>query len=139
MKTLSNFLGTVVLAGIVLSAANGVAELSFFNSTLIAINDNIADGRDISWLWDVDFEHLAGRADHVIVAGLRAEDMALRLRYAGIPDEAVDVQPGYEPALRSAVSRAAGRPVVVLPTYTAMLGIRDVLRRWGAVGRYWEH
>ena len=106
---------------------------------LIAINDNIADGRDVSWLWDVDFEHLAGRADHVIVAGLRAEDMALRLRYAGIPDEAVDVQPGYEPAMRSAVSRAAGRPVVVLPTYTAMLGIRDVLRRWGAVGRYWEH
>jgi UDP-N-acetylmuramyl tripeptide synthase len=106
---------------------------------LIAINDNIADGRDVSWLWDVDFELLAGRVDHVVVAGLRAEDMALRLRYAGIPDAAVEVEPEYEPALRATLNRAAGRPVFVLPTYTAMLGIREVLRRWGAVGRYWEH
>jgi len=106
---------------------------------LIAINDNIADGRDVSWLWDVDFERLAGRVAHVVVAGLRAEDMALRLRYAGLPDAAVEVQPEYEPALRSALNRAAGQPLFVLPTYTAMLGIRDVLRRWGAVGRYWEH
>jgi hypothetical protein len=65
--------------------------------------------------------------------------MALRLRYAGIPDAVVDVEPEFEPALRATLNRAAGRPVFVLPTYTAMLGIRDVLRRWGAVGRYWEH
>lgn len=106
---------------------------------LIAINDNIADGRDVSWLWDVDFEQLAGRVAHVVVAGLRAEDMALRLRYAGFPEGAIEVRPEYEPALRSALGRAAGGPLFVLPTYTAMLGIRDVLRRWGAVGRYWEH
>ena len=106
---------------------------------LIAINDNIADGRDVSWLWDVDFETLVGRVERVVVSGLRAEDMALRLRYAGLPDEAIDVQAEYESALRSALGRADGRPLFLLPTYTAMLALRDVLRRWGAVGRYWEH
>ncbi len=106
---------------------------------LIAINDNIADGRDVSWLWDVDFERLVGRVDRVIVTGLRAGDMALRLQYAGMPDGAIDVQPEYDAALQSALRRASGRPVFVLPTYTAMLALRDVLRQWGAVGRYWEH
>jgi UDP-N-acetylmuramyl tripeptide synthase len=106
---------------------------------LIAINDNIADGRDVSWLWDVDFEALVGRVDRVVVSGLRAEDMALRLRYAGLPDEAIDVQPDHASALQSALRAAAGRPLFVLPTYTAMLGLRDVLRQWGAVGRFWEH
>jgi len=106
---------------------------------LVAINDNIADGRDVSWLWDVDFEMLAGRVDRVIVTGLRAEDMALRLRYAGLGDESVEVYPEYEGALRAAVAQASGRPLFVLPTYTAMLALRDVLRRWGVVGRFWEH
>jgi UDP-N-acetylmuramyl tripeptide synthase len=107
---------------------------------LIAINDNIADGRDVSWLWDVDFEHLAGRARRVVVSGLRAEDMALRLRYAGLPPEAIELHPGYEAALEAALRLGEpGRPVFVLPTYTAMLAIRDVLRQWGSVGRFWEH
>jgi UDP-N-acetylmuramyl tripeptide synthase len=108
------------------------------HAVLIAINDNIADGRDVSWLWDVDFEALRGRVDHIIVSGLRGEDMALRLRYAGVADEAIDVEPEYESALRSALGRAGGQPLFVLPTYTAMLALRDVLRKWGAVGRYWE-
>jgi len=106
---------------------------------LVAINDNIADGRDVSWLWDVDFEMLAGRVDRVIVTGLRAEDMALRLRYAGLGDESVEVYPEYEGALRAAVAQASGHPLFVLPTYTAMLALREVLRRWGVVGRFWEH
>jgi lipid II isoglutaminyl synthase (glutamine-hydrolysing) len=106
---------------------------------LIAINDNIADGRDVSWLWDVDFESLVGHVERVVVSGLRAEDMALRLRYAGLPDGAIEVQPEYASALRAALRGAAGRPLFVLPTYTAMLALRDVLRQWGAVGRYWDH
>ena len=106
---------------------------------LIAINDNIADGRDVSWLWDVDVEMLAGRVAHVVVTGLRAEDMALRLRYAGIPEGAIEVQREYGPALHAALARAAGRPLFVLPTYTAMLALREVLHRWGAVGGFWEH
>jgi len=106
---------------------------------LIAINDNIADGRDVSWLWDVDFERLAGRVGRVVVTGLRAGDMALRLRYAGVPDDSIEVQPEYDAALRSALRLASAQPLFVLPTYTAMLALRDVLRQWGAVGRYWEH
>lgn len=106
---------------------------------LIAINDNIADGRDVSWLWDVDFERLAGHVGRVVVSGLRAEDMALRLQYAGVPDDAIEVRPEYESALRAALGHAAGQPLFVLPTYTAMLALRDVLRQWGTVGRFWEH
>jgi UDP-N-acetylmuramyl tripeptide synthase len=108
-------------------------------AVLIAINDNIADGRDVSWLWDVEFEMLAGRVAHVVVTGLRAEDMALRLRYAEVAEGAIEVQREYEPALRAALARAGGRPLFVLPTYTAMLALREVLQRWGAVGRFWEH
>ncbi|HVI84952.1 MAG TPA: DUF1727 domain-containing protein, partial [bacterium] len=96
-------------------------------------------GRDVSWLWDVDFEMLAGRVDRVVVTGLRAGDMALRLRYAGLRDESVEVHAEYERALRAGLAQASGRPLFVLPTYTAMLGLRDVLRRWGVVGRFWEH
>lgn len=106
---------------------------------LIAINDNIADGRDVSWLWDVDFERLTGHVDHVVVSGLRAEDMALRLQYAGVPTGAIEVQPESEAALHAALGHAGGRPLFVLPTYTAMLALRDVLRQWGIVGRFWEH
>src|SRR5207302_3185510 len=99
----------------------------------------LADGRDGSWLWDVECERLAGRAAHGVATGLRTEDMALRLRYAGMPEGAIEVQREYEPALRAALARAAGRPLFVLPTYTAMLALREVLQRWGAVGRFWEH
>jgi lipid II isoglutaminyl synthase (glutamine-hydrolysing) len=106
---------------------------------LVAINDNIADGRDVSWLWDVEFEMLAGKVDRAVVTGLRAEEMALRLRYAGLSDESIEVHSEYEPALRAALTQAAGRALFVLPTYTAMLALRDVLRRWGMVGRFWEH
>ena len=107
-------------------------------TVLIAINDQIADGRDVSWLWDVDVEMLAGRVGHVIVTGLRAEDMAVRLRYAGIPQEAIEVEHAYDRALRRALDRPATGRLFVLPTYTAMLALRSVLERWGAVRGFWE-
>ena len=106
---------------------------------LIAINDNIADGRDVSWLWDVDAEMLASRVARVVVTGTRAEDMAVRLLYAGLSEGAIEVEHDYAGALRSALAQADGGPLFVLPTYTAMLALRDVLRQWGAVGRFWEH
>jgi UDP-N-acetylmuramyl tripeptide synthase len=107
-------------------------------AVLIAINDQIADGRDVSWLWDVDVEMLAGRVDHVIVTGLRAEDMAVRLRYAGIRQDAIEVEHAYDKALRRALAYPAAGRLFVLPTYTAMLGLRSVLERWGAVRGFWE-
>lgn len=105
---------------------------------LIAINDQTADGRDVSWLWDVDIEMLAGRVGHVVVGGIRAEDMAVRLEYAGIPAEAIDIEHAYDQALRRAIERMNGSRLFVLPTYTAMLALRGVLERWGAVRGFWE-
>jgi UDP-N-acetylmuramyl tripeptide synthase len=105
---------------------------------LIAINDRIADGRDVSWLWDVDVEMLAGQVTRVITSGLRAEDMAVRLVYAGVPEEAIEVERAYDRALRRALDGAASGRLFVVPTYTAMLAIRAVLGRWGVVRGFWE-
>jgi UDP-N-acetylmuramyl tripeptide synthase len=105
---------------------------------LIAINDLTADGRDVSWLWDVDAEMLAGRAGRIVVTGIRAEDMALRLRYAGVPADAIEVEHDYDAALRRALGLATSGSLYVLPTYTAMLALRGVLQRWGAVKGFWE-
>ena len=59
----------------------------------IALNDRIADGRDVSWIWDADFELLAGAVRRVVCAGTRAPEMALRLKYAGLADGAIEVEP----------------------------------------------
>lgn len=90
----------------------------------LAINDNIADGRDVSWLWDVDFRPLIGSRVG-LTAGSRAADMALRLRYDGIKASAVE--PDLESALR-AVSKTKGRKVI-LATYTAMLKLYGLLNK----------
>ncbi|HKX19713.1 MAG TPA: Mur ligase family protein [bacterium] len=105
---------------------------------LIAINDLIADGRDVSWLWDVDFEMLVRRAAHVVVSGLRAEDMAVRLEYAGVAPAAIEVEKSFDAAIDRALARATSGRLFILPTYTAMLAIRAVLERRGVVGRFWE-
>jgi UDP-N-acetylmuramyl tripeptide synthase len=105
---------------------------------LIAINDRIADGRDVSWLWDVDVEMLSGRVGRVITSGIRAEDMAVRLGYAGIPVEAIEVEHAYDRAIRRALDEAGTGRLFILPTYTAMLAIRAVFERWGAVRGFWE-
>jgi UDP-N-acetylmuramyl tripeptide synthase len=112
---------------------------------LIAINDNHADGRDVSWLWDVDFEMLAearveGRtkgASPFMVAGLRAEDMAVRLKYADLPVGAVI--PDLEKAIKIALEATPpGETLYVLPTYTAMLEIRKTLSELGYTHPFWE-
>ncbi len=101
---------------------------------LIAINDLDADGRDVSWLWDVDFEALPERVEWVTVSGIRAHDMALRLKYAGLPPERMDLEPDLERALDRAVARTPpGTLLCVLPTYTAMLALRRILARRGLV------
>lgn len=105
---------------------------------LIAINDLTADGRDISWLWDVDFEMLAGRVRRVIVSGLRAEDMALRLKYAGVDPAVLELRKDLGAAFDAATAAADGLPLYVLPTYTAMLQLRAVLQRRGVVRGFWD-
>jgi len=107
-------------------------------AALIAINDLTADGRDISWLWDVDFEMLAGRLRRIVVSGLRAEEMALRLKYAGVDPQAMTVQRDLARALEAATAAADGTPLFILPTYTAMLQLRKILQQQGAVRGFWE-
>jgi lipid II isoglutaminyl synthase (glutamine-hydrolysing) len=101
----------------------------------IALNDNIADGRDISWIWDADFDVLAGRVRRITCAGTRAEEMALRLKYAGI-DAELDVERDLADSLDSAVGNAGGERVYALPTYTALLELRDLLADRGLAKRW---
>jgi UDP-N-acetylmuramyl tripeptide synthase len=103
----------------------------------MALNDRIADGRDVSWIWDADFEVLAGRVRRVTCSGTRAEELALRLKYAGIDAElAVDRDLGS--SLDAAVANAAGEHVYALPTYTALLELRDLLADRGLAKRWSE-
>lgn len=114
-------------------------------NVLIAINDNHADGRDVSWLWDVDFEMLAdawaegqaGEVEPFMVSGTRAEDMAVRLKYAELP--VGTVIPDREKAIRAALEATPpGETLYVLPTYTAMLDIRKTLSELGYTHPFWE-
>ena len=110
-------------------------------NVLIAINDNDADGRDVSWLWDVDFEMLAAKSDGLLapftVSGIRAQDMAVRLKYAELPVGAVI--PEREKAVKAALQATPpGETLYVLPTYTAMLEIRQTLSELGYTHPFWE-
>jgi UDP-N-acetylmuramyl tripeptide synthase len=106
---------------------------------LFAINDLFADGTDVSWLWDVDFEALAGRVHVAVCAGIRADDMAVRLKYAGVETGRLRVESDLQRALEVALAAAEpGETVYALPTYTAMLDLRGVLRRTGYVRGFWE-
>src|SRR5579884_867106 len=106
---------------------------------LILINDLFADGTDVSWLWDVDAEQLAGRVQLAICSGLRAEDMAVRLKYASVDPSRIVVENDPRRGLELALQRTVpGDTIYVLPTYTAMLEIRETLRRFGYVSGFWE-
>jgi lipid II isoglutaminyl synthase (glutamine-hydrolysing) len=108
--------------------------------TLIAINDLAADGRDVSWLWDVDFEMLCEGSAPLFTTGVRGVDMANRLKYAGLPPERIvplpaDLSGGLDAFVDSLGEGASG---YVLLTYTALLGLRQVLADRGAVDHFWE-
>ena len=106
---------------------------------VIALNDAIADGQDVSWIWDVDFEPLLPHAQHVIASGERAAELGLRLRYGGLATDRLEVMADLESALdRGLGLTEAGHTLVVLPTYTAMLALRGVLTSRGLVEHYWE-
>jgi UDP-N-acetylmuramyl tripeptide synthase len=106
---------------------------------VIALNDAIADGRDVSWIWDVDFEPLLDGLERLVVSGDRAAELALRCTYAGMSGDAIEVVPGLERALDRGLSLTpAGGELPVLPTYTAMLALRKVVAGRGHVAPYWE-
>ena len=106
---------------------------------VIAINDNLADGTDVSWLWDADVEALANRCRSVAVTGTRGGDMAVRLKYAGLPPEHIHRVSSLEEALDSGLSTLPDAGTLyVLPTYTAMLEWRKLVSHRGYAGRFWE-
>jgi UDP-N-acetylmuramyl tripeptide synthase len=102
------------------------------HDVLAVLNDKVADGRDVSWIWDADFEVLAPRLRRATCSGTRAAEMALRLKYAGVPVERIAVEPDLGRALDRATAAAPGR-LFALPTYTAMLALRETLVARGAV------
>ena len=101
------------------------------HDVLAVLNDNVADGRDVSWIWDADFEVLAGRVRRVTCSGTRAAEMAVRMKYAGVPVERIVVRDELGAGLDAAVTDGVG-PLYALPTYTAMLALREELVRRGA-------
>jgi UDP-N-acetylmuramyl tripeptide synthase len=106
---------------------------------VVALNDAIADGRDVSWIWDVDFEPLLAGLDRVVAAGDRAAELALRFKYGGLDDGAIEVQPDLARALdRGLALTLDGEELVVLPTYTAMLALQRVVAERGLAKKYWE-
>jgi UDP-N-acetylmuramyl tripeptide synthase len=101
-----------------------------------ALNDRIADGRDVSWIWDADFELLAGAIRQVHCAGTRAAELAVRLKYAGVDPGRITVEERIDRSLDQAVAAADGR-LYALPTYTALIELRRLLADRGLAKEYW--
>ena len=93
------------------------------SNILIVINDNYADGRDVSWLWDAQFELLKNAKKEIVVSGIRANDMALRLKYADVDNVKIidDIDSAVE-----YLSKKAENDITILPTYTALLKINKM-------------
>ena len=106
---------------------------------VVCLNDRGADGTDVSWIWDADFEGLTtlgSYLDRVIVSGDRAGDMRVRIKYAGIPDEHISMQRNYEELVRWIEKQEL--PVFIMPTYTAMLELRQVVIKHCGGADFWE-
>ena len=106
---------------------------------LAALNDEIADGRDVSWIWDVDFEPLLDGLERIVVTGGRAAELALRCKYGRLDAAAVELEPELPRALDRALELTPeGGELVALPTYTAMLELQRLVAERGYARPYWE-
>ncbi len=120
----------------VLSFLCNITEPSLF---VVGLNDRYADGTDISWIWDADFEKLAEIGDKlhgVIVTGIRADDMAMRFKYAGIPLDKIKVISDYAELVNTVINQSV--PVYIMPTYTAMLEIREKISKTYSFKEFWK-
>lgn len=103
----------------------------------IALNDRIADGRDVSWIWDADFELLSDRVERVFCTGSRGAELAVRLKYAGWPADRIELDDDPAASFDRALADGPGR-LFALPTYTALLDLRRLLAERGHAPKYWE-
>ena len=101
------------------------------------LNDRTADGRDVSWVWDADWELLVGSVRRFTASGTRAAELALRMKYAGLPTDRIHVVDELERGLDEALEHGEG-PLYVVPTYTALLELRELLTRRGQAEAYWR-
>jgi len=114
-------------------------ELKKNDRLLLALNDNLADGTDVSWIWDANFEKLStiNYQLSTTCSGTRAYDLANRLKYAGFSLDTSDVEQNLEQAFKKAKKNLKGR-LFILPTYTAMLKLQKILAKSGIKKHYWE-
>lgn len=120
----------------VLSFLYNIKEPSLF---VMGLNDRYADGTDISWIWDADFERLAALGDKlvgVVVTGIRRDDMAMRFKYAGVPTEKIKVIDNFEEVIEYVAAKSY--PAFIMPTYTAMLEIREIMSRKYGYKEFWK-
>jgi lipid II isoglutaminyl synthase (glutamine-hydrolysing) len=110
------------------------------HDVLGVLNDDIADGRDVSWIWDADFELLAARVRRFTCSGTRAADLAVRMKYAGVEESRIAVAPDLGAALERAARDRDGdhAPLYALPTYTALLALRRLLVARGEARSAWS-
>lgn len=109
------------------------------DSLLIALNDNFADGTDVSWIWDAEFERIMNHKSRikVFVSGSRAYDMALRLKYGGVDKSKIIIEEDLETAFTKAVKESEGK-LFILPTYTALMELQKILVKEGIKKEYWK-
>lgn len=106
---------------------------------VVCLNDRAQDGKDVSWIWDVDFEKVAAMGEtltELLVSGIRADDMAMRFKYAGVPVEKIRVMKDYGALIQACISQ--DKPVYIMPTYTAMLGLREKISKTYGFKDFWE-
>ena len=137
--------GTDIRMILVKNPAGANQVLSFlYNITVpsvfvVGLNDRYGDGTDVSWIWDTDFEMLAAMGDKlqgVIATGVRYDEMAMRFKYAGIPTDKIKVIADYDELLKEIVGCTA--PVFIMPTYTAMLDIREKISKTYSIKEFWK-
>ena len=103
------------------------------------LNDRAADGTDISWIWDADFELLNSMSSHIhqiYISGDRAQDLALRMKYAGLPEDRMVLLQEPEKLLDAFEKEAL--PLYIMPTYTAMLELRSAIVHRCGGAEFWE-
>ena len=102
------------------------------------LNDRIADGRDVSWVWDADWELLVDSVRHFTASGTRAAELALRMKYAGLDPDRDHGRRQRSSRASTTRSRTGDGPLYVIPTYTALLELREILTRRGQAEAYWR-
>lgn len=106
-------------------------------SLAVLLNDNYADGRDVSWIWDVKFEKLTQLdLGSIVISGLRLYDMAIRLKIAGLPEDKFFITESYEELL-NALNNTESNIIYILATYTAMINLRKFLKSKGHIKELW--